>query len=249
LDDPRETSGVCWMHKLETLQRTRASVADREPTLREGQVRFLVIVARHAVDLFARVSDQFLDDPRVQVLMDRRRGERRRGTPPHHPERRSLDRRRTPDYWEDIRRHPVVIVPTWKARESRPPVRAPQPSPAYEPQPSHAYEVKTMETTEPITQAWQQIESWVRDSQHMVSHVIPSLMQECDDLRKRADSAESHAARLKREVEDLQGEISRLSNEVGRLTDERAVMTGVAERGMSEIARVAGEVLTALKER
>ncbi|MGH7313625.1 MAG: hypothetical protein ACREJV_10655, partial [Candidatus Rokuibacteriota bacterium] len=90
---------------------------------------------------------------------------------------------------------------------------------------------------------------WVRDSQHMVSHVIPSLMQECDELRKRADSAEAHAAHLKREVEDLQGEITRLGSEVDRLTDERAVMTGVVERGMSEIARVAGEVLTALKER
>jgi len=240
-DDPRETSGVCWMHKLETLQRTRTSVADREAPVRDGQVRFLVIVARHAVDLFARVSDQFLDDPRVQVLMDRRRGERRRVAAPHHPESRSQDRRRALDYWEDIRRHPVVIVPTWKARESRPPVRAPQPSPAYE--------VKTMESTDTVTQAWHQIEAWVRDSQHMVSQVIPSLMQECDELRKRADSAEAHVTRLKREVEDLQGEITRLGGEVDRLTDERAVITGVVERGMSEIARVAGEVLTALKER
>jgi len=241
LDDPRETSGVCWMHKLETLQRTRTSVADREAPVRDGQVRFLVVVARQAVDLFARVSDQFLDDPRVQVLMDRRRAERRRVAAPHHPERRSQDRRRAPDYWEDIRRHPVVIVPTWKARESRPPVRAPHPSPTYE--------VQTMESTDTITQAWHQIETWVRDSQHMVSHVIPSLMQECDELRKRADSAEAHVARLKREVENLQGELTRLGNEVGRLTDERAVITGVVERGMSEIARVAGEVLTALKER
>jgi hypothetical protein len=229
------------MHKLETLQRTRTSIADREAPIRDGQVRFLVIVARHAVDLFARVSDQFLDDPRVQVLMDRRRGERRRAILSHHPERRSQERRRAPDYWEDIRRHPVVIVPTWKARESRSPAATPHPSPAYE--------VKTMESTDTITQAWHQIETWVRDSQHMVSHVIPSLMQECDELRKRADSAEAHVARLKREVEDLQGELTKLGGEVGRLTDERAVMSGVVERGMSEIARMAGEVLTALKER
>jgi uncharacterized coiled-coil DUF342 family protein len=106
-----------------------------------------------------------------------------------------------------------------------------------------------MESTDTITQAWHQIETWVRDSQHMVSHVIPSLMQECDELRKRADSAEAHVARLKREVEDLQGELTKLGGEVGRLTDERAVMSGVVERGMSEIARMAGEVLTALKER
>jgi hypothetical protein len=236
---------MCWMHKLEILQRTRTSVTDREAPAREGQVRFLVIVARHAVDLFARVSDQFLDDPRVQVIMDRRRGERRRGSAARHPDRRGQDRRRPPDYWEDIRRHPVVIVPTWKAREARPPVRAPQPIPSSE----VTTEVDAMESTDSVTQAWHQIEAWVRDSQHMVSHVIPSLMQECDELRKRADSAEAHVARLKREVEDLQAEITRLGKETDRLTDERAAMSSVVERGMSEIARVAGEVLTALKER
>lgn len=245
LDDPRETSGVCWMHKLETLQRTRTSVTDRDAPVRDGPVRFLIVVARHAVDLFARVSDQFLDDPRVQVLMDRRRGERRRLAEPHHPERRSQDRRRPLDYWEDVRRHPVVIVPTWKAKESRPPVRAPQPSPAFARMP----EVTTMESTDSVAQAWHQIEAWVRDSKNMVSHVIPSLVQECDELRKRADAAEGEVSRLKGEVESLQSEIARLSSEVGRLTDERAVVTGVVERGISDIARVAGEVLTALKER
>jgi hypothetical protein len=245
LDDPRETSGVCWMHKLETLQRTRTSVMDRDAPARDRQVRFLIVVARHAVDLFARVSDQFLDDPRVQVLMDRRRGERRRITEPHRPERRSQGRRRPLDYWEDIRRHPVVIVPTWKAKESRPSVPALQPSAAFTRMP----EVTTMESTESVAQAWQEIETWVRDSKNMVSHVIPSLIQECDELRKRADEAGREVTRLKREVESLQSEIVRLGSEVGRLTDERAVVTGVAERGIGEIARVAGEVLTALKER
>jgi archaellum component FlaC len=241
LDDPRETSGVCWMHKLETLHRTRPS-ADRE-TARDGQVRFLVIVGRQAPDLFARVSDQFLDDPRVQVLTDRRRVERRRSASPHQPERRGHERRRAADYWEDIRRHPVVIVPTWKAKEIRPPVRVPQPTAVSE------HEVKTMESTETVTQTWRQIETWIRDSQHMVSDVIPSLVQECDELRKQLDSAEAHVTRLKREVEGLQGEVTRMGKEVDRLTDERAAMTGVVERGMSEIARLAGEVLTALKER
>jgi hypothetical protein len=233
------------MHKLETLQRTRTSVTDREAPARDGQVRFLIVVARHAVDLFARVSDQFLDDPRVQVLMDRRRGERRRVAEPHRPERRSHDRRRPLDYWEDIRRHPVVIVPTWKAKESRPPSRAPQAIPTY----VGTTEVTTMESTDSVAQAWQQIEAWVRDSKNMVSHVIPSLTQECDELRKRADEAEGQVSRLQREVESLQSEIARLGSEVGRLTDERAVVNGVVERGISEIARVAGEVLTALKER
>lgn len=248
LDDSRETSGVCWMHKLETLQRTRTSIAEREPPTRDGQVRFLVIVARQAVDLFARVSDQFIDDPRVQVLTDRRRAERRRLTGLNQPERRSQERRRVPDYWEDIRRHPVVIVPTWKAKEVRPPVRVTQPAA------NHPYEVTTMERIEPesadaAARAWSQIETWIRNSQHVVSQVIPSLMQECDELRKQADSAEAHVARLKRENEDLQGEVTRLGSEVDRLTDERAAMTGVVERGMSEVARLAGEVLTALKDR
>ncbi len=140
------------MHKLETLQRTRPSVADRD-TARDGQVRFLVIVGRQAPDLFARVSDQFLDDPRVQVLTDRRRAGRRRIASPRQPERRGQDRRRPPDYFEDIRRHPVVIVPTWKAKDIRPPVRVTQPTAAFEDEVKT--EVTTMENTETVTQAQQ----------------------------------------------------------------------------------------------
>jgi hypothetical protein len=200
-------------------------------------VRFLVIVARSGAELYAQLTQNFLDDSRVQVLLDRRRGERRRAPASRQPDRRRNERRRVPDYWEDTRHHPVVIVPTWKK-----PVSFPAPTTASE-------EDTTMEATHNTVRTPPNLEAWIRDSQHMMAQVIPSLLEEGQELRRRAESAEAAAAHRQREVEDLQGEVTRLGNEIDRLSKERAAVIATVERGMTSIARLAGEVLTALKER
>ena len=234
-DDPRETMGVCWRHKLQTLKR-----ANERDGARDVKVRFLVVVARHASDIFAEISEQFLDDPRVEVLQDRRRGERRKSRATDRADRRLQARRRTPGYWEDLRYHPVVIVPTWRPVEAR--SVTPLSPPPIE-------EVRPMETVESPTQAWPGVEAWVRETQHILTRVLPQMVQDSEDLRRRAGAAEEQVTRLKREVEDLQGEITRLGAEVERLNAERADMTQVVHRGMAGIARLADDVTAALKER
>lgn len=227
--------GVCWRHKLQTLKR-----ANERESARDVKVRFLVVVARHASNIFSEISEQFLDDPRVEVFQDRRRGERRKSRATDLTDRRLQDRRRTPGYWEDMRYHPVVIVPTWRPPEARS-VTPPSPPPTQE--------VKPMGTIETPTQAWPGVDAWVRETQHILTHVLPQMVQDSEDLRRRAGSAEEQVARLKREVEDLQGEITRLGGEVERLTAERAAMTETVQRGMAGIARLADDVAAALKER
>jgi hypothetical protein len=236
LDDPRETVGVCWRHKLQTLKRAQ----EREADPRDSKIRFLVVVARHATDIFSEISEQFLDDPRVDVLLDRRHGERRKSREATQPNRRREDRRRIPGYWEDPRYHAVVIQPTWRTPDTRP---------STPPSPPPIDEVKAMETVSPPTQAWQSVDAWVRETQHMLTRVIPVMVQESEELRRRAGSAEEQVARLKREMEDLQIEITRLGKEIDRLTTERVAMTDVVQRGMSGIVRLVDEVVATLKER
>src|SRR5437867_2180002 len=64
--------GMCWTHALTQLLRTHSIPG----TLPEGR-RFLVVVERKSEALFVRLSELLLDEPRIQVLLDRRQRERR----------------------------------------------------------------------------------------------------------------------------------------------------------------------------
>jgi len=234
-DDPREAMGVCWRHKLQTLRR-----ANERETARDVKVRFLIVVARHAAGVFSEISEQFLDDPRVEIFQDRRHAERRRSPATATTDRRLQDRRRTPGYWEDMRYHPVVIVPTWRPPDARTVTAT---------APPRTQEVTPMGTTETPTQAVPSVDAWVRETQHILSHVLPRMVQESEDLRRRAESAEQEVARLKRELEDLQTEVGRLGGEMDRLTAERTAISEAVHRGMAGIARLADDVSAALKSR
>ncbi len=71
----------------------RRPVAESPP---EEKVRYLLIVAHDAPELCDYLRQNFAGDSKVQVLLDRRRGERRKRTEPHEPERRWAERRRQP---------------------------------------------------------------------------------------------------------------------------------------------------------
>jgi hypothetical protein len=235
LDDPAEVSGLCWAHRLYALHAAPASSA----AAAEDPVRYLVIVARPAADLLVRVSEQFLDDPRVRVILDRRhQPDRRKTHQPYPVERRRGERRRVPDYWEDLRYHPVVLVPVGaRPGAVTPASQAPFPK----------TEGPIMEEKDVVTESWRHIEAWMRDGQQILTRVLPSLIQECEELRTRAGSAEAYAARLQREVEDLQGEVSRLRDHVDRLVQERAAMVDLVDRTLNEIARLTHEVSSKLR--
>mgnify|MGYP001569806234 FL=1 len=73
-------------------------------------VRYLLIVARTEPDLWRYLKHNFAGDDKVEVILDRRRGERRQRIQPHEPERRQADRRRRPSLDSDLRYRFLVIV-------------------------------------------------------------------------------------------------------------------------------------------
>ena len=76
----------------------------------DAGVRYLFIVARKNPDILARVQERLHGDPRIEVIADRRYGERRQsaGRPPM--ERRSGDRRRPTNVWNDLTIYPTLVA-------------------------------------------------------------------------------------------------------------------------------------------
>lgn len=62
-------------------------------------VRNLFLVSRDRPELYEQLVRDFADDRDVQVVLDRRFGERRQRLQEHRPERRRADRRRSLDGW------------------------------------------------------------------------------------------------------------------------------------------------------
>lgn len=185
-------------------------------------VRYLLIVSRREREVFARVNARFRDDPEVQVLIDRREGERRRHSLPHQPDRRRAERRRAPDYWEDIRHHAFVLVPM--------PRRV------------------TVESKD-WDDAVGRLEAWARDGQDVLGRIIPSFLRDHDAVLQRAMSAEEESARLRGEVETLRTELAGLRDELDHVRHEKAALVDLATRELGEINRLAGELGLRLKQR
>ena len=76
----------------------------------DAGVRYLFIVARKNPDILARVQERLHGDPRIDVIADRRYKERRRSGTPHSPERRSGDRRRPTNVWNDLTIYPTLVA-------------------------------------------------------------------------------------------------------------------------------------------
>src|SRR2546427_12060602 len=88
---------------------TGHAASPRSPVLRVAP-GFLVIVARDHAELFPRIRRQFLEDARVQVILDRRRLEGRHKAPTQAPDRRLPAPGAGARYWGDPRPHPPVLV-------------------------------------------------------------------------------------------------------------------------------------------
>lgn len=73
-------------------------------------VRYLLLVARNQPDLWRYLKNNFAGDQKVEVILDRRRGERRQRIEPHEPERRRAERRRQPGLDNDLSYRSFVIV-------------------------------------------------------------------------------------------------------------------------------------------
>ncbi len=71
-------------------------------------LRYLIIVAKDQPGLCDYLKRSFAGDESVQVLVDRRQGERRQRVEPREPERRLGERRHRTD--PDFPHRPVVII-------------------------------------------------------------------------------------------------------------------------------------------
>ena len=75
-----------------------------------GKVRCLFIVARNQPGLWHYLRRDFAEDEEIQVLLDRRRGDRRQRYQGQEPERRRSDRRRQPSIDNDLRYRSFVVL-------------------------------------------------------------------------------------------------------------------------------------------
>jgi hypothetical protein len=237
LSDPGEVSGICWSHKLRALTDTKPTAPIETNGTSDKPVRFIVVVRRSAPDLFGRLGEQFLADPRVRVVLDRRRGERRQRPQAIPDDRRQDSRRQTPDYWQDIRYHPVVIAPAHRSLDasatSTPSVTT--------------TEASAMEVPSSLAENRHRIADWLRESDVIITRAIPSLFQECDAQRHRAEAAEERARQLAALVEELQGQVTTLQGEVDVLTRLRVEATERVEEWVTDVARLTNDVLVKIK--
>ena len=214
---------------LEVLGTGRARASGSTNGHGDGGVRFLVIVARHESQLFLRACIRFFDNPAVEVLLDRRRDGRRQHTQPFEPDRRRADRRHSADYWEDLRHHPVTIVPVTTAGRDVP-----------MPQHLTTSEGETMETIDDFTHTKTRLDQWTREGEQLIGHVIPSLIEEWNSHRQQVQ-------RLRQEVKEKESEIAALRGEIEELKRERTEMAEATSSYLSEINRITTEVARRLK--
>jgi hypothetical protein len=85
LDDPTQTHGICDRHQQ--------AVFEAFPSTSFPATRWLFIVPRGDVARYEHLVRLLRDVAGATVIMDRRQGERRRGSGAPSPERRRIDRR------------------------------------------------------------------------------------------------------------------------------------------------------------
>jgi outer membrane murein-binding lipoprotein Lpp len=210
----REGPGLCLVHRFEALITAADAPASRA---------FLIVVARNEAALFHRLSEWFLEDPRVRVIMDRRRGDRRQRAEPPDAERRQRERRETPPASDDIRLHPAVILSVLPAV-----VRAfgAGDDERGRPEPMDPAELR------------ERLSRWLRESREMVNDVLPVLYRRTEIARDRADTVEREGRRLAAQVTELETEVTRLRAEIHQLKRERDTFVENIERAVNDVARM-----------
>jgi hypothetical protein len=177
--------------------------------------RYLLVVSRAAGPRLAQVRDWFGADPAVHVILDRRRAERRRVQRPVAVERRRGERRRPADFWQDIRFHPVVLVPLARGEGAGP-------APPGGSEPVESKESEMMDATM-ANEARQRVLTWAQEAQHILGRVIPSVFEEHEALRRRVEDAERDCERLRAENNLLRDQLNELR------AKHQAVLAGQAE--------------------
>jgi len=223
LDHERALGGMCWTHALTQLLRTQ-SMPGTPP---DGR-RFLVVVERKSEALFVRLSELLLDEQRIQVLLDRRQRERRQRDLLPLMDRRRGDRRALPDYWGDLRCHPVVIRPTTPTPDA---TLVPDKGP------------DSMEIMEALTQPRQRLDDWMRQG----TQLFGRLVEENEALQQRVRSAEEHAQQVTETLRELEREMTRLRGEIDDFKIQRGQVVDAVQSWVGEMGRLTNELLARTK--
>jgi hypothetical protein len=201
----------------------------------EGAVpaRFYFVVARTRLDLFLTIRRRFLDDRTVYVMLDRREQDRRtRASSVHLPERRRRDDRRRPrDYWEDIAHHPAVLIPLTPRRPDAPDVETPTAAP------SGPKEEPTMDRGL-VEEA--RVLAWVQESQHILRHVLPAVLDEREALRSQLREAIPHCQALAEDNARLRADLAGATALQRQLEQEQAEIGESVDRVLAQVTQTLG---------
>jgi predicted nucleic acid-binding Zn-ribbon protein len=84
----------------------------------------------------------------------------------------------------------------------------------------------------------QRLERWLDDGQYMLGRVVPSLVEERDRLKLRAEAAEDEIARLRHEILDLRKVITDLNGEGQYMRQEQAAIAETVGVLMGQLAEL-----------
>jgi hypothetical protein len=216
-----------------------ADLAGAAPTAEEsnrgGMTRYLIVVARTEPAVYEHLRNRHLGDPKVRVMLDRRGAveyESSENPPP-------VDRRRRRSSLMTGASHELVALAS-EVPAAQPPQPNPQPRAVYEEAPRQMSQIETVDDAQRTTR-------WLAESQYQLSHVIPSLVEERDRLRRALESREQECERLGGELGELRRIHSVLQGELDALRGERTAvaeafggvvdMLGQMHRPLADIAR------------
>jgi outer membrane murein-binding lipoprotein Lpp len=212
---PRQAPGLCLVHRFEAVMRR----AEAGP-----ESAFLIVVARNEGPLFHRLSEWFLEDARVRVIVDRRRAERRQRAEYAASERRQRERRELPPDVDDLRHHPAVMLSVLSGG-------------VHDTVPSDGGEREDPDRME-LAELRERLERWVRESREMADYVLPVLYRRTELVRDRAEIAERDGRKLAAHVAELETEVTRLRAEIHQLKRERDTFAENVEQAVTEMARM-----------
>lgn len=218
----------------EMISELAGSASTAEEPNRGGMTRYLIVVARTEPAVYEHLRNRHLGDPKVRVMLDRRGAveyESSENPPP-------VDRRRRRSSLMTGASHELVALAPEVAVES--PQSNPQPRAPYEEAPREMSQIETVDDAQRTTR-------WLAESQYQLSHVIPSLVEERDRLRRAVESREQECERLGAELGELRRIYGALQGEVDALRGERTAvaeafggvvdMLGQMHRPLADIAR------------
>lgn len=195
-----------------------------QPDTRAHGQRYLLVVARNRPDLLDRVKRLFLMEQKVEAIVDRREGERRRQGRPHMPDRRLGDRRHRTGPEFDLSLHTVIIASREEALATA--------SPAGLRAKGGTDQRRSGMEQAGVSIIRDRFTGWIGEGRELVGFV-PVLLD--------------RLAAVELECENLRAHNNQLQRENSRLRAMQTEVSAVIDKVLSEIAQPIGEIARKLR--